>query len=65
MSRKIEAFKRDMLVGTIAPHVPNQRTAWEPFTPAKKIPCPKCGKTVRLDGMNIEEHHAANANYVC
>ncbi|QOI67618.1 hypothetical protein SEA_BEUFFERT_250 [Streptomyces phage Beuffert] len=65
MSRKIEAFKREMLMGTITPHIPNQVSDWEPYAMTKKVPCPNCGRMVKLNGKVVEQHYAATSNYIC
>ncbi|QGH79547.1 hypothetical protein SEA_LIMPID_246 [Streptomyces phage Limpid] len=55
-----------MLMGTITPHIPTQVADWEPYTLAeKKVPCPRCGKSVKLDGKAVELHYAATSNYIC
>jgi len=66
MSRKTEAWQREMLVGTITPHIPNQVSDWEPYTiSSKQVPCPKCGKSVKLIGKTTEDHYAATSNFIC
>ncbi|AXH49359.1 hypothetical protein HWB76_gp041 [Streptomyces phage Blueeyedbeauty] len=66
MSRKTEAFRRDMMMGTITPHIPAQIPDWEPYVIAeKKVPCPRCGKSVKLNGKAVEQHYAATSNYIC
>jgi hypothetical protein len=63
-TRKQDSFRQHMMLGTLNPHIPPQ-TGWEPYDATSRIPCPKCGKMVKLEGERPEQHYASLSSYIC